>query len=671
MPAQPHEASKRQKRDNRRDRKRPLAERESTDSDEIVVERPAKQRGKPSMEGVRAEEAQPSEGRRRRELQVLSAPSGPDSKYTADQEPYLERITENPRVSPKDVSEVSAANALVQSLRDLGQRISPQLLGHWVFVIGYAIKRARVVCFDRAQPFIKALVDLLRRIILSEGYTLLTSNECREDRNYLGGLLEWVQHPQSHWNGRDIDYFVGQWAQKVVKRARPQESYREWLYEARWVLGGRTEPAEELAAIMRDSARWMERPLSVPAYLERAHVEAHPKPKVLLPPPKRHQTRTTDKALAAALFERVYQPFPRMGDSSPELPAPRRPAPDSLAAVCQEGLERPRSTEQKARERIKVGLSPRETSGQQSEERESLGERARRRRGRSPQEGGAAWGKWSEGTGHKYSEVVKAGSHETLSVPTSLTGSQPPSEVTPQCREEAQWEAEADRMKKLRRHSEADRGKKWQKDMVKNGVICKLLPITKDGFGVWTSAGIEMPQLNLRARGFLRNILFGVPQFGTYRLYMPKNFYESYLQSGAFDLSLLEVEVFALDESLLPQERELNRGTLAQWGILRKEGDVDGLRAVSLRGMGMWCPDPGVMELFNSLVFTIPAAVFDQTVIDAISDDWQPQRLLTFCDAPRGFSRGKGSHRPPWRPTGRGRRRLSSPGTKWPARVRR
>ena len=101
---------------------------------------------------------------------------------------------------------------------------------------------------------IQFLIEVLKRIVLSEAFNLLTGPDAKDERPYLHGVAEWAIHPQSDPEGKDINYFVGRWCSNVAKRPRPAQSFGPWQYTVTAFLTGQPgRVEEELSGIARDT----------------------------------------------------------------------------------------------------------------------------------------------------------------------------------------------------------------------------------------------------------------------------------------------------------------------------------------------------------------------------------------------------------------------------------
>ena len=315
MSEEGHDRKKRQRRaEERSHRKRgPPETSESTESEEVPLVRnkmSRKVRSEATAEEQDAALGKLDEADLHRPLDVLHAPHQPDLRFEELQAPLLEVVTANPRTEPKEMTEIDQAQALVASHNAIAGKVCTQLLANWIFVIGHCLKHVRVKCYLRGQPLIQFLIGILRRIIKSEAFNLLSGPNAVEERAYLMGIAEWARHEKSDPEGKDIDFFVGQWSSRIAKRPRPAQSFGLWQYEVSAVLtGGRVE--QELAAIARDTARWMEKPLIFPPFLRSELRKA--KPREIIVPAKAHKTRESVLILADRELASAACPFPRKG----------------------------------------------------------------------------------------------------------------------------------------------------------------------------------------------------------------------------------------------------------------------------------------------------------------------------------------------------------------------
>jgi hypothetical protein len=67
------------------------------------------------------------------------------------------------------------------TMAKLKDRVVPQLIGQWLFVLGNACKQARLKQMKDWPEFVKAYHVLIAKLILSEAYALFTHHE-KEDR---------------------------------------------------------------------------------------------------------------------------------------------------------------------------------------------------------------------------------------------------------------------------------------------------------------------------------------------------------------------------------------------------------------------------------------------------------------------------------------------------------
>ncbi|GAQ90163.1 hypothetical protein KFL_006070050 [Klebsormidium nitens] len=624
------ERKKRQQRaEERSHRKRgPPETSESTESEEIPLVRPKslrKERSEATAEEQDAAMGKLDEADLHRPLDVLHAPHQPDLRFEELQAPLLEVISANPRTEPKQLTEIDGAQALVASHNAIAGKVCTQLLANWIFVIGHCLKHVRVKCYLRGQPLIQFLIGILRRIVLSEAFNLLSGPHAVEEKAYLMGIAEWARHERSDPAGKDIDFFVGQWSSKIAKRPRLAQSFGQWQYGVSAVLtGGRVE--QELAAIARDTALWLEKPLTFPPFLrsELRNVKAR-EIQVLA---KAHKTWESVLVLADRELASAACPFPRKGlksegeqtvEGAQSAGRTDSQAPSFVDVVRRRessGGGRGGGARAPTPKKQKTGV----TAGAQGGEAESA--RARRRQSRGE--------KSREEPGE---EMEGAGQGPTATVTTEEPAEENESNMlraweVAKTSAEDEWlrRARADKVKRF--GSRSDRGGKFVEEMRKDGVWCKI-QLLEGTEGKWESAGIEFPQLQLKVHGFLRNILWGEPVGERFALFMPDEFFLQYVDGTTVsDLGLVELEQLALDASLQEWERSANRGVLFQWGMLNDPQQLYGPRTVPLSAFQCSSRDEDLDSAFKEVDLTIPAAVIEQIVFDRRKEPrWTKDRV--------------------------------------------
>jgi hypothetical protein len=92
-----------------------------------------------------------------------------------------------------------------QTMAGLKNRVIPQLIAQWLFVLGNACKQARLKKMKDWPEFMKAYHVLIAKLILSDAYALFTHHE-KEDRILLEGLALWAGHDYSSAKGQDNSY---------------------------------------------------------------------------------------------------------------------------------------------------------------------------------------------------------------------------------------------------------------------------------------------------------------------------------------------------------------------------------------------------------------------------------------------------------------------------------
>jgi hypothetical protein len=92
---------------------------------------------------------------------------------------------------------------LVQrTMAGLKDRVVPQLISQWLFVLGNACKQARLKQMKVWPEFVKAYHVLIAKLILLDAYALFTHHE-KEDRIFLEGLALWAGH--DYWMALKIE----------------------------------------------------------------------------------------------------------------------------------------------------------------------------------------------------------------------------------------------------------------------------------------------------------------------------------------------------------------------------------------------------------------------------------------------------------------------------------
>ncbi|GAQ87057.1 hypothetical protein KFL_003280110 [Klebsormidium nitens] len=597
MSEEGHERKKRQRRaEERPHRKRgPPETSESTESEEVPLVR--KRMSRKEHSEATAEEQDAAMGRLdeadlHRPLDVLPAPHQPDLRFEELQAPLLEVIPANPRTEPKRMTEIDQAQALVASHSAIAG---------------------------------KFLIGILRRILLSEAFNLLSGPHAVEERAYLMGVAEWARHERSDPAGKDIDFFVGQWSSKIAKRPRPAQSFGQWQYGVSAVLtGGRVE--QELAAIARDTAQWLDKPLTFPPFLRSELRKV--KPREIQVPAKPHKTRESVLVLADWELASAACPFPRKGlksegeqtvegaQSAGRTDSQTPSFVDVVRRRESSGGGRGRGARAPTPKKQKTGA----TEGAQGGEAESA--RARRRQSRGEKSREESGGEM-EGAGQGPAATVMTEEPAEENENNMLRAW----EVAKSSAED-EWlrRARADKVKRFGTRS--DRGGKFVEEIQKDGVWCKIQRIegTQEK---WESAGIEIPQLQLRVHGFLRNILWGEPVAERFALFMPDEFFSQYVDGTTVsDLGLVELEQLALDGTLQEWERSANRGVLFQWGMLNDPNQLYSPRTVSLSAFQCSSRDEELDSAFHDVDLTIPAAVIEQIVFDRRKEPrWTKDRV--------------------------------------------
>jgi hypothetical protein len=109
------------------------------------------------------------------------------------------------------------------TMAELKDRVVPQLIGQWLFVLGNACKQARLKQMKDWPEFVKACHVLIAKLILSDAYALFTHHE-KEDRIFLEGLAVWAGHDYSSAKGQDIAYWAETYQAKGDHSGRPDLS---------------------------------------------------------------------------------------------------------------------------------------------------------------------------------------------------------------------------------------------------------------------------------------------------------------------------------------------------------------------------------------------------------------------------------------------------------------
>jgi hypothetical protein len=121
----------------------------------------------------------------------------------------------------------------------LKDRVVPQLIGQWLFVLGNACKQARLKQMKDWPEFVKAYHVLIAKVILSDAYTLFTHHE-KEDRIFLEGLALWAGHDYSSAKGQDIAYWAEEYRRIILRKGTTADvpTYHQWSNRIRIVLQG-------------------------------------------------------------------------------------------------------------------------------------------------------------------------------------------------------------------------------------------------------------------------------------------------------------------------------------------------------------------------------------------------------------------------------------------------
>jgi hypothetical protein len=142
-------------------------------------------------------------------------------------------------------------------MAELKDRVVPQLIGQWLFVLGNACKQARLKQMKDWPEFVKAYHVLIAKLILSDGYALFTHHE-KEDRNFLEGLALWAGHDYSSAKGQDIAYSAEEYWRLTLRKGTTADvpTYHQWSNRIRVVLQG-PRAHRELAQIVVYSTKCM------------------------------------------------------------------------------------------------------------------------------------------------------------------------------------------------------------------------------------------------------------------------------------------------------------------------------------------------------------------------------------------------------------------------------
>jgi hypothetical protein len=148
--------------------------------------------------------------------------------------------------------------SLVQkTMAELKDRVVPQLIGQWLFVLGNACKQARLKRMKDWPEFVKAYHVLIAKLILSDAYALFTHLK-REDRIFLEGLALWAGHDYSSAKGQDIAYKAEEYRRLILRKGTTADvpTYHQWSNRIRIVLQG-PRALRELAQIVVYSTKCM------------------------------------------------------------------------------------------------------------------------------------------------------------------------------------------------------------------------------------------------------------------------------------------------------------------------------------------------------------------------------------------------------------------------------
>jgi hypothetical protein len=147
---------------------------------------------------------------------------------------------------------------LVQTtMAGLKDRVVPQLIGQWLFVLRNACKQARLKQMEDWPEFVKAYHVLVAKLILSDAYALFSHHE-KEDRIFLEGLALWAGHDHSSAKGQDIAYWAEEYRRLIMRKGTTADvpTYHQWSNRIRIVLQGRR-ALRELAQIVVYSTKCM------------------------------------------------------------------------------------------------------------------------------------------------------------------------------------------------------------------------------------------------------------------------------------------------------------------------------------------------------------------------------------------------------------------------------
>jgi hypothetical protein len=147
---------------------------------------------------------------------------------------------------------------LIQTtMAEFKDRVVPQMIGQWLFVLENACKLARLKKMKDWPKFVKAYQVLIAKLILSDAYALFTHHE-KEDRTFLEGLALWAGHDYSSAKGQDIAYWAEEYRRLILRKGTTADvlTYHQWSNRIRVVLQG-PRAHRELAQIVVYSTKCM------------------------------------------------------------------------------------------------------------------------------------------------------------------------------------------------------------------------------------------------------------------------------------------------------------------------------------------------------------------------------------------------------------------------------